>query len=103
MPGQSTAIAAMLWDKWAMGPSKFVGWTDWQIRKLCFHKRDKDGHIVLPEDPTSFEEEVTPESELALINQLQAMFGGNLKGAEEGKAKIKARMEEKEAPENKDE
>ena len=89
MPGQSTAIAAMLWDKWAMGPNKFVSWTDWQIRKLCFHKRDKEGHIILPEDAT-FDTPVTPESELALINQIQAMLGGNVQGAEESKAKIKA-------------
>lgn len=94
MPGQNTAIAAMLWDKWAMGPDKFATWTDRQIREICFHKRDKDGKIEIPEDPT-FDEPVTLESELALVRQLQAMFGGSLKGVEEAEAKIKAKMKDK--------
>jgi hypothetical protein len=85
----------MLWDKWAMGPDKFATWTDRQIRQICFHKRDKDGHIVPPSESveSTFKEPATPEEELVTLDRLNAMFGGQLKGVEEGKAKIKARMD----------
>ena len=94
MPGQNIAVAATLWDKWAMGPDKFINWTDRQIRDICFHKRDKEGHIVIPENPT-FDQPVTPESEWALVQQLKMMLGDSLQGTQEAEAKIKEKMKNK--------
>ncbi len=94
MTGALTYKWAAVAEKFHLTPAQIGDLTEWQIDRLLFHRRDKDGVLVPPAEPDKPAAPPTRESRLAGIAQLEAMGLINTQTAAELRGEVEARFGE---------
>lgn len=92
--GWDTFRYAAVLDRFHLSPGELARLTDYQINRLLFHPRTKDGGLVEPKGADRPPPEVTDETRLQGIAQLEACGLITRQRADELREEVRRRGEE---------